>query len=179
MITGTCNLQGLKSSTIWKVELSDTANVVAAYVISTPFFKEMNEGWKGDQFHQYMREILFTHPSGSLRLGRETQKWPGFDLFHKPLILEVIDNLVEPNFYNKVIVNVVESITTNLGSRHDILHEDAECRLYTHIYHLDFEGDLRQVIDVHLDLVGASVFPNVVDSRIGYPFTNSQAPGKV
>jgi hypothetical protein len=178
MTTDTCNLQNLKSLTIFQISRSDNDPVRGAYVITEPFFEEVREEWRQDDIHQFMSEVLYTHPNGQIRLVREFQKWVGFDLFHKPVILEIIDTLAEPITYNKAIVNMVDSIPGRIvvsvdpRSRYDILYEDVECRLYTHIQLVDdpnADEGTRQIIDIYLEVVPYGVFPNTVTPKIPCP----------
>ena len=184
-MTDTCNLQGLKGSTIYQITRSDTDPVFGAYILTAPLFRIINEVWKEDALHLYKCEIVYTHSNGNLCLLREFQKWNGFDVLHKPVILQIIDNPIESTQYNKVIIDMVDSIpdktvgSLDPHSRYDILYEDAECRLYIHIQLVDdpsYDRGIRPVIDIYLEVVPYAVPPHVVIPKIPCP---ELAKGKV
>lgn len=176
-MTDTCNLQGLKGSTRYQISRSDSDPVLGAYVLTVQSFQNVDEKWKKDEFHLYMSEIVYIHPEGKLCLIREFQKWDNFDSLHKPVILLVKDTPLEQNPYTRVIVERVEVISDEFpdmdsSAKYEILHKDAECRIYTITRDVDdpnYELGVLSTTEVFFEFVPYPEIPNVVEPKIPVP----------
>ena len=168
----TYSLRDLKSSYQFVITKTGNQVVTGATVSNVPFFSEIESGWVDDGLHQHLTEVIFESPVKHLRLTREFTLWKGETEIKKTINLEIIDHLIAAADLSDFTVNMVESILTEFPKdaiRHHhymLLHQDAECRLYTHMHVFDDPTQDRGVgIDVHI-ILNVVPFPT---SNIIYP----------
>lgn len=171
----TRNLKGLNSSTFYQFWRGEQDVSIGAYVVTTPVFAEISEGWERDEVHQWITDVLYEAPAGQLRLTREIQKWNSSDGFVKPVTLEIIDRLIDASCYDSITVVMVGSIPGELyldvkpRIKYEVLYKDVECRLISKMSVIDDPSQDRGVdipTDLILEVVAYPQWPNVVSTKL-------------